>query len=345
MVSPGPDSSAGLRTEASAASGSAGTPAHYQTTFKFAGVGLARVSLDGAFVDVNQRLCDMIGYSREALLGSRFQDITHPDDLGKNEDYLGKVMSGELDSYRFEKRYIKANGEILWADLTATLERDAQGRPFEMISIVADIGAFKIAEERMNFLIGELAHRSKNLFAVVLSVINQIGGSARTVPAFQQELEQRIRGLAVSQDLMLGNAGHISSLHDLARQQLRAFVEPADPRVGYAGQSPVLGRNATRVLGMALHELATNACKYGALTSADGRLAIDCELEDGPDPVAIIRWTERDGPPVAAPSRSGFGRKVIERMVARSLNAEVDLRFDRRGVEWRCRVRLADLSR
>jgi PAS domain S-box-containing protein len=320
------------------------TPDHYQTTFKFAGTGLARVALTGEFVDVNQRLCDMVGYPREELLGHKFQAITHPDDLGKNEAYLERVIKGEIDSYRLEKRYIKANGEILWADLTATLERDANGHPFELISIIADIGSFKIAEERMNFLIGELAHRSKNLFAVILSVVDQTARSVDTVPEFQEKLEQRIHSLAVSQNLMLGGAHDATAFQDLVRQQLCAFVEPADPRVVYAGPPLALGTNAARVLGMALHELATNACKYGALTSASGRLAITCQVEDGPDPAAILSWTERGGPPVVAPTHAGFGRKVIERMVSRSLNAQVALRFDPGGVAWHCRTRLADLA-
>jgi PAS domain S-box-containing protein len=333
-----------FRNQAGAAASPPDTANHYQTTFTFAGTGLARVALTGEFIDVNQRLCDMVGYPREELLGHKFQAITHPDDLGKNEDYLERVIKGELDSYRFEKRYIKANGEILWADLTATLERDADGHPVGLISIIADIGNFKIAEERMNFLIGELAHRSKNLFSVILSVVGQTARSVATVPEFQKKLEQRIHSLALSQNLMLGSPHDATAFRALASQQLCAFVEPADPRVTYAGASPELGMNATRVLGMALHELATNACKYGALTSASGRLTIACDVEEGPDPAAVLSWIERGGPEVVAPTRAGFGRKVIERMVSRSLNAQVALRFDPGGVEWRCRTRLADLA-
>lgn len=339
----GSSSTSGKQTGAMTPKVSDDSPTHYQTTFKFAGTGLARVSLTGEFIDVNQRLCDMIGYSREELLGRKFQDITHPDDLGKNEDYLGRAMKGEIDSYRFEKRYLKANGEILWADLTTTLERDADGKPFELISIVADIGMFKIAEERMNFLIGELAHRSKNLFSVILSVVGQTARSVDTVPEFREKLEQRIHSLAASQNLLLGSPHDAICFQDLARQQLSAFVEPTDPRVTYSGQSPELGLNTTRVLGMALHELATNACKYGALTSASGSLAIDCQREEGPDPGVTITWTERGGPNVVSTTHAGFGRKVIERMVSRSLNAHVDLCFDARGVEWRCHARLSDL--
>lgn len=323
------------------ASDVASLDSHYQATFRLAGSGIARVSADGVFIDVNDQFCEMIGYARDALLGARFQDITFADDLNLNADLLEKLNTGEIGSYRMQKRYIRSNGEILWADLSVSAERNGDGKILSLISIISDIRDFKRNEERMDFLLNELSHRSKNLFTVVLGVINQT--QADDIQEFKALIGQRIMGLSASNDLLLGRSQVVSSLSDLIKQQMQAFVAPTDPRI-VAHIFPVdLGLNATRVLGMAIHELATNSCKYGALSRLSGLLLLSCEIDQTDVDYVIIRWHEQGGPAVSPPQRSGFGRKVIEGMVARSLNADVQLRFEPEGVEWRCRMRLDDL--
>lgn len=311
-------------------------PSHYYDTFRLAGAGLARVDSLGYFSDVNQHFCEMIGHPDDVLRTMRFQDITHPDDLNLNLDVLDRARRGEIDAYRLQKRYIRANGEILWADLNATMQRDEKGEIIGMISIITDIGAFKRAEERMDFLLNELAHRSKNLFTVVLNLVGQT--KADSVDEFRRQIETRILSLAASQDLMLGEQPDIASLWILIDKQLSAFVAPADPRLIRAGPDLELGPASTRILGMALHELATNSCKYGALSVPEGRLYLSIERTADPDRVIII-WREQDGPAVSPPARSGFGQRVIERMVAKALNADVTLDFDPLGLVWTCRVR------
>lgn len=315
---------------------------HYQATFKLAGSGIARVNLDGSFIDINERFCELMGYSQERLLGMRFQDLTFPEDLHQNTDYLEKIASGEIDHYRLQKRYIRSNGEILWADLTVVADKDIDGQVVSLISIVSDIRAFKNTEERMDFLLGELAHRSKNLFAVVLSVINQT--DADHVDDFRTLIQQRIHSLAASQDLLLGRNIPVSSFSDLVTEQIRAFVSPDDPRITRNIAHVDLGAGTTRVLGMAIHELATNSCKYGALSRLSGRLTIACEIDRSDADRVAISWVERGGPTVSPPERAGFGRKVIERMVARSLNADIQLRFDPEGLAWQCHTRLENLQ-
>jgi PAS domain S-box-containing protein len=314
---------------------------HYRDTFRLAGAGLARVAVSGQFLDVNEHFCAMIGYPAEALLAMRFHDITHPDDLQTNVDILGKAKRRELDAYRLQKRYIRGNGEILWADLNASVLRDDAGEVTGMIAIVTDIGAFKRAEERMDFLMGERAHRSKNLFTVVLNLIGQT--RADTVDEFRRIIESRIIGLAASQDLMRGERGDVASFRALVDQQLGAFVAPADPRVVREGPDIELGANATRIIGMVLHELATNSCKYGALSVPGGSLTLSIVAAPETPETVEFRWRERGGPPVTPPTSSGFGRRVVERMVSRSLDAEVRLDFDPLGLSWTCRVRRANL--
>lgn len=308
---------------------------HYQSTFMLAGSGMARVALDGRFIDVNDHFCALLGYSREHLLGLSFQDLTFPEDLNVNAQMLKRVVDREADDYRFQKRYIRSNGEILWADLTVVAEKDNDDRVIGLISVVSDIGHIKSNEERMQFLLDELAHRSKNLFAVVQGVVNQT--TADTVPDFRTLLNQRIHAMATSNDMLVGPDPVTLSVSEMLTRQLAAFVPADDVRITRTVADVPLGASAMRMLGMAIHELATNSCKYGALSELTGRVDITCRT-DPDDGRVTICWLESGGPTVSPPTRTGFGRKVIEHMVARSLHADIQLDFHPEGVAWRCRA-------
>ncbi len=123
--------------------------ARYRASFENAGVGLAHVGLDGRFLRVNQRLCAMTGYKREDLLGRRFQEITHSDDLPDNLARMRMLLDGELSTYIMEKRYRRADGTTVWVKLTASLLRDPTGRPEHFISVMDDITDRKDAEARL----------------------------------------------------------------------------------------------------------------------------------------------------------------------------------------------------
>jgi diguanylate cyclase (GGDEF)-like protein/PAS domain S-box-containing protein len=118
----------------------------FRATFEQAAVGIAHVSPEGRWLRVNQRLCDMVGYTREELLELTFQDITHPDDLGADEELVKRVLSNELATYSLEKRYVRKNGELLWISLTVSLVRDDAGEPDYFIGVAQDINERKAAE-------------------------------------------------------------------------------------------------------------------------------------------------------------------------------------------------------
>ena len=122
----------------------------FRSTFEQAAVGVAQVSPEGGWLKVNQKLCSIIGYSEEELLGKTFQDITHPDDLQNDLAYVNQILNGELDTYSMEKRYIKKGGVIIWIYLTVSLVKNADGTPKYFISIVEDINDRKITETELN---------------------------------------------------------------------------------------------------------------------------------------------------------------------------------------------------
>jgi len=317
---------------------------HYYSMFEYAGVGVANVNFTGELMDVNARFCEMLGYSRDELLKCTFQQLTHPDDLDANLGLLTKVRQGEIDGYRIEKRYRRANNEILWAELTVSIEKDNDGHQCGLISIIQDISQRRQNEERLNFLMGEVAHRSKNMLAIVRAMARQIAHNTTSVQDFQKALDLRIAGMGASYNLTFQSADNHASLDRLIGSQLALFVDRRDGHVRCEGPRLVLGPNAARVLGMGLHELATNSCKYGALSAITGTVHIGWQINPAPQNSVTLHWIERGGPPVIPPAHIGFGRKVTETMVAVSLQGDVKAAFLPGGLEWDITIPLGSLQ-
>lgn len=160
----------------------------FRSTFEQAAVGIAHISPEGRWMRVNQKICDIVGYSREELLKLTFQDITHPDDLNIDVEYVTKMLSGEIKTYSMEKRYFRKNGTIVWVTLTVALVREESGEPKYFISVVEDITKRKFAEETIlkyytefekiqriesiGLLAGGIAHDFNNLLTSILGNIS-----------------------------------------------------------------------------------------------------------------------------------------------------------------------------
>lgn len=234
------------------------------------------------------------------------------------------------------------------------LARDARrlgaGQPIEprrhMISEIETVSialseaaqARRTAENEIRFLMREVAHRSKNQLTVIQSMLNQSLNAAESRVDFAETFRKRIAGLARSTDLMIANAAQGVDFRELAQNQLQPFI-PDDPkRVLLSGPSVRLDTQVSQTLGMALHELATNATKYGALANSKGVVTLTWSLS-GPDLLLIWRETGADINPEAmnAP-RKGFGTIVLERMLGMSLDAKPERIVHADGIEWRVRI-------
>ena len=308
----------------------------FRGTFDNAAVGVAHVGLDGRWLRVNEWLAENVGYSPAELLATTFQDITHPDDLNSDLDMLHQVLAGTLQTYSMDKRYIRKDGSILWAALTVALQRNAAGEPDYFISIVNDITARKQAEEHQRFLMRELSHRSKNLLAVIQSMAGQTARSSATMQDFGDRFGLRLQALAESHDLLTDQSWRGAGLRALVCRQLSSFADPGDKRLTLSGPEVILTTEATQSIGLALHELATNAVKYGALSVPEGKLTVSWSFDDQSQHAHNfhLSWVERGGPAVTPPSRVGFGRTVIERLTAAALDGKVSLEYAPEGVQW-----------
>jgi two-component sensor histidine kinase len=198
---------------------------------------------------------------------------------------------------------------------------------------IADAGAErKAAENEIRFLMREVAHRSKNQLTVVASIAKQTGRGARSLPLFQDAFQKRLQGLARSTDLLIAGGVSGVELGELVRAQIEPFA-PGDPeRLQISGPTFRLGNQAAQTLGMAVHELSTNAAKYGAFASAAGRLSVTWRTRKGS---LELTWRETVPRLRKRADATGFGTQVIERMVGGALSAEIERTLHRDGLECR----------
>jgi two-component sensor histidine kinase/PAS domain-containing protein len=256
----------------------------------------------------------------------------HPDDrhlMAKFHD-----LADKQDSFTSEYRVVWPNGATLWLrGHGRVVARTPDGKAQRLVSIVADVTERKAAEDHAQFLMHELSHRSKNLLAVIQSISRRTARTTATMEEFESRFGRRLQGLAASHDVLIRNSWQGAPLADLMRHQLMPFTDIHSSRVELDGPDIVVTAEATQAIGLAIHELATNATKYGALSVPAGKVRISWTA-DHESRGLLLKWVEQGGPPVAPPSRNGFGQLVIGEMIERSLNAKVALEFVPDGIEW-----------
>lgn len=199
------------------------------------------------------------------------------------------------------------------------------------------------SENEVRFLMREVAHRSKNQLTVIQAMLNQSAASAENASDFAETFRKRVAGLARSTDLMIANATQGVNLMELAKNQLKPFTPADAERVRITGPAVLLDPQASQTLGMALHELSTNATKYGALANETGIVSLSW-VASGEDLNLVWRESQAaiDKDAIAA-GRKGFGSVVLERMLGMALDAKLDFAVHDDGIEWRVRIPLARL--
>ena len=188
-------------------------------------------------------------------------------------------------------------------------------------------------------LMAEIDHRSKNLLAAIQAMVLLTKSSACSVPDYADTLIGRLHAMARAHDLLARDKWHGARLCELIKDEFAAYVGSDSDAVEITGEDVLLRPRAAQTLSLALHELTTNAAKYGALSVPGGRVAIDSAIERSPSgQTLLLSWTESGGPAVAPPENRGFGSVVIERSIAHDLAGSAVLEFERQGV--RCIIRV-----
>ncbi len=223
-----------------------------------------------------------------------------------------------------------------WYDLHIEPLHNDGGEVVGLTCAAVEVTERKEGEAHLRLLLRELTHRSKNLLAVIQAMARQTARHAGSIDAFLGQFGARLQALAASHDILVREGWHGAALDELVRSQLAADIARAAERVAIAGPAVALKPEAAQNLGLALHELAVNASRFGALSVPAGHLSVTWERGDGADAALTLDWRERDGPRVKPRRKRGFGSMVIEGNLARALDADVDLSFDPQGL--RCRV-------
>ena|SRR5665811_19904 len=189
----------------------------------------------------------------------------------------------------------------------------------------------KASEDQLHLLLRELTHRSKNLLAVINAIARQTASRTTSIDEFLKRFSARLYAIGSSHDLLIADDWHGASLRTLVEQQLESHAEGFGTRIAIEGEDIILKPEAVHNLGLALHELAVNAEKFGSLSDPKGGISINWDFCDEAKTLKLV-WQETGGPKVSAPERSGFGRTMLENVVGKALAGDVTLSFPAKGV-------------
>ncbi len=291
-------------------------------------------NLQGIIQSWNRGATLLFGYTPEEVIGKPITILIPEDRLNEEPHILAEIQRGRRIA-PFETRRLRKNGELVDISLTISPIRNAQGHIVGASKIARDITERKLAQERQQLLMGEMRHRVKNLFALANAIVTISSRSAGNLDDVVGMIQDRLQALSRAHELTMGDAGGATE----ARPQtdlpalIDAILAPysADNRISVEGPELLLGGRAVTHIALLLHELATNAAKYGSLSVPEGRLAVRVESDDI---VVRLHWEESGGPqPVgeAARGNEGFGTR-LEKGIAATLKASIDRNWQAEGL-------------
>jgi PAS domain S-box-containing protein len=262
----------------------------------------------------------------------------HPDDLELMWSRVAKALDPGSDGrYDVEYRVKQLDGSWRWLSAWGLVEFEGDGpkkKPVAITGASRDLTKRKQAEELQRLLLHELNHRVKNTLATIQAIAAQTMRGARDLPSAREALDRRIRSMAQAHDLLTLRAWTGANLADVVNRALDAFT-PA--QVNVAGDAIDVSPKHALALSLALHELATNATKYGALSCPEGRVSVQWDVQEG---MLHLDWAESGGPPVVPPTHKGFGTRLLEELVTHDLGGDTKLAYDVSGLRYNMSARL-----
>jgi PAS domain S-box-containing protein len=274
----------------------------------------------------------ILGFNpKQSFSASEFLARVHPDDRARFKALIRSV-SPVKPSYKITFRFKCADGREIWLEESSTAEFDAAGRCVHLKGLTLDITERKQAEERQGLLIAELDHRVKNLLARVAVISTQTRQGSNSIDQFVEVLDKRIQSMANAHSLLSQSRWSGVNLADLVHNQLAPYATNANTVIG--GPDVTLAPATTQAVAMALHELVTNAVKYGALSNPNGHVSVNWDRQDAEAAPAHVRieWRETGGPSVVSSPKLGYGISLIRELIPHELGGMVDLTFASDGV-------------
>jgi PAS domain S-box-containing protein len=279
---------------------------------------------------ISQSWLEGSGYSREEL--RCIEDWTaraYGERSGESLEHIREIISTDPETLSAEHVMRTKDGrKRVWSFVSSALGTQSDGRRL-FVSVGQDVTERNAHEEQVQLLMREINHQAKNMLSLVQAITRQT--ATREPEDFIVCFTDRIQALAANQDLLVRNEWQGVDVEGLVRAQLAHFADPIGPRITVHGPKLPLNAAAAQAICLALHELATNAGKYGALSVDAGGVEVSWRADGD---IFAMSWTERNGPPVSQPERHGFGSTVIESMAKRTVGGEVQLHYAPTGVVW-----------
>lgn len=295
--------------------------------------------LDGRIVTWNPAAQKLYGYTREEAIGQPL-DMLYPENWPKRvSEYRDEILAGVLED--FEAARVARDGTVREVWISCAPIRSLDGEVIAISNIHRDVTEVRRAEKAREIIAHEVIHRAKNMLGIVSAIQRQTARRETTLEGFLAAFEARIQSLSKSTDLLVGSAWTTVSLSQLVDRHLEPFVEIGDGRIEVLGPDIDLRPQCVQTIGMALHELATNSVKHGALrTGGGGKVGIRWSLDSSDShPALCLSWAET-GVEVNLPDTEsrGFGSTVLANLASSMLAAETRYDIDADGVSWSIRV-------
>jgi PAS domain S-box-containing protein len=285
----------------------------------------------------SENVAEILGLEPQAATQGHPSDFlrhVHPEDRRCFASQIKGLCPGN-PSYSSSFRFIRPDGREIWLEETGTAEFDATGRHLRIKGLTRDITERKRSEERQRMLVRELDHRVKNVLASVATIAQRTREGSTSIDEFLQTFDGRIQSLANAHALLSRSHWEGVNLANLVCSELTPCV--GEGNASLEGPEVLLTAEATQAIAIVLHELVTNASKYGALSTPLGRITVRWDWRGAKEGLSL-EWMEANGPAVAVPSQTGYGIRAIQRLIPHELGGTVDLTFEASGL--RCRIEL-----
>ena len=273
--------------------------------------------------------------STEEMTAEGWRQCVHPDDLTQLAAESRHAFTKQQGELICVFRIIR-NGEVRWIETRNRFSYDKTGRVAQAIGVSIDITERKRAEEHQRALVAELDHRVKNVLATVSAVAGQTLETSSSMTHFVAALDGRIRSMAATHELLSTRQWRGMPMAELVRRELAAYASSNNTKID--GPEVMLSAEAGQAMAMVIHELVTNAAKYGALSTQSGHVSVRWYRKLNGSAQLVLVWQETGGPRVEAPKTFGYGTRVVRNLIPYEFGGVVDFSFPPDGV--RCRLEI-----
>jgi len=294
--------------------------------------------LAGRYLVVNRRAAELLGRDRDKLLGATDHEVL-PAELADCFCANDRMVAETGEPITIEERMLTADGERVYVSNKFPL-RNASGEMYAIGGVSTEVTAHRRAEQHLRTMMAELNHRVKNTLAVIQSIATRTLRRAPNLESFARSFEQRLQSIAQAHTLLTATEWEGASLRDVVKNEVRSHAGTPE-QVELRGDDVQLSPRLVLAISMIIHELTTNACKYGAMRNDRGRLVVEWETLDDAARTLRLTWTEHCGEDVEPPGEAGYGSRLIHEIVEYELEGTVEQRFERDGLRLRLEIPLA----